>query len=57
MSNIAKHDSEQEREGDNSKESRVDLLVRRDTVTVHDSLESFRKLVRAQESGRRLVCA
>jgi hypothetical protein len=51
VSNIAEHDRKQEREGDDGKEARVDLLVRRDAVRVHDRLEALRELVRPMERG------
>ena len=52
VSNVTEHDREQEREGDHGKEARVDLLVRRDTVRIHDCLEALRKLVRSMERRR-----
>jgi hypothetical protein len=52
MSNVAEHDRKQEREGDDGKEARVDLLVRRDAVRVHDRLEALRELVRPMERRR-----
>lgn len=55
MSNITEHDGEEEREGDYCKQSRVDFLIRRDTITVHDSLETLRELVGAMESRGRLA--
>ena len=57
MSNVTEHDREQERERDHSEESRVDLLIRRDTVAVHNVLEPFGELVCAVESGWCLVRA
>lgn len=57
VANISEHDREQEREGDDGKETRVDLLVRSDTVAVHDSLETFGELVRPLECGRSLASA
>lgn len=50
VSNVSKHDSEEEGEGDDRKESRIDLLIRRNTVRVDDGLESGGKLVRRVES-------
>ena len=55
MTNITEHDSEQEREGDDSEQTRIDFLVRRDTVGIHDGLETLRELVRADERRRRAV--
>jgi hypothetical protein len=55
MSNITKHDREQEREGDDREQPRVDLLVLCDTVTVHDGLVPFRELVGSVKSRRRLM--
>jgi hypothetical protein len=57
VSNIAEHDREQERECDDGKETRVDLLVRRHAVRVHDCLEALRELVCPMERGRGLVRA
>lgn len=57
MTNVTEHDSEQEWERDDSEKTRVHLLVRRDTITVHDRLEAFRELVRAVERRRRLIRA
>lgn len=45
MSNVAKHDGEQERERDDGEQAGVDLLVRTDTVRVDDVLETFGELV------------
>ena len=49
VTDVAEHDCEQEGERNDSKQARVDLLVRRYTVGVHDGLETFSKLVRAVE--------
>ncbi len=57
MSNVTKHDRKQERKGDDSEKARVDLLVRRDAIRVHDRLESFCELIGPLERRRRLVCA
>jgi hypothetical protein len=57
MSNVAKHDCKQEREGDNGKKAGVDLLVRCNAIRVHDSLKAFREFIRPLERRRRLVCA
>lgn len=51
VTNVTEHDREQEGEGDDSKETGVDLLVGGNTVTVHDGLEAICKLVRAVECG------
>ena len=54
MSDIPKHDREQERERDHGEKPGVDFLVRGDPIAVHDRLEPLRKLVRADERRRRL---
>ena len=45
MTNITKHDSEQEGEDGNGKESRVDLLVSWNTVSVNDLLEGSSEVI------------
>lgn len=55
MSNITKHDGEQEREGDDSEQTRVDLLIRSNPIRVHYGLEAFGELVGAMECRRCLV--
>lgn len=55
MSNVTKHDSEKERERDDRKQSRVDLLVRSNTVRIDDGLHSLGHLVRTMERGGVLV--
>lgn len=57
MSDVSEHDGEEEGEGDDGEESRVDLLVRGDSVRVDNGLESSRELVRAVERGRVLGAA
>ena len=57
VSNVAEHDREQERKGDDGKEAWVDLLVRSDAIRVHDRLEALRELVRPMERRRRPVRA
>jgi len=52
MTDITKHDCEQEGECNDGEQSRVDFLVRTDSVSVDDVLESFGKLVGAVESRR-----
>lgn len=52
MTDITEHDCEQEGESDNGEQSRIDFLVRADTVSVDDILETFGELVRAMESRR-----
>ena len=54
MTNITKHDSEQEREGNDSEETWIDFLVGSNTVTIHDRLEAFGELIRAMEGWRLL---
>lgn len=54
MSNVAKHDGEQERERDDGEQAGVDFLVRADTVRVDNVLEAFCELVGPVESRRRL---
>lgn len=56
MTDVTKHDCEEEWECDDRKESRIDFLILRDTITVHDGLESLSKLVSPMERGGRLVC-
>jgi hypothetical protein len=57
VSDVSEHDGEEEGEGDDGEESRVDLLVRGDSVRVDNGLESSRELVRAVERGRVLGAA
>jgi hypothetical protein len=57
MTDVTEHHGEQEGKGDNGKQAGINFLVGRDSVTVHDTLESFRKFVCPVESGRRLVGA
>lgn len=38
MANISKHDSKQEREGDNSEEPRIGLLIISNTIGLHNLL-------------------
>ena len=57
MTNITEHDSEQEREGDDSEQTRIDFLIRRDTVGIHDGLEALGELVRTMERGGRAIRA
>jgi hypothetical protein len=57
VTNITKHDGEQEWEGDNGEETRVDLTVTCHSVGVHNVLESSRKLVRLVVSRWLPVCA
>ena len=45
MTDIAKHDSKQERECDHCKEARVDFLVTRRPIAVHNRLKALRELV------------
>lgn len=45
MSDITKHDGKEEGERNDSEKSRINLLVLGNTVAVHDSLETFGKLV------------
>ena len=49
MPNVAEHDRKQEREGDDGKKARVDFLVCRDAVRVHDRLEALCEFVRTME--------
>lgn len=44
MSDIAKHDTELEGESNNCKDSRVNFLVSRRPVGIHDTLEVFCEL-------------
>jgi len=54
MSNVAKHDHKQEREGDDGKKAGVDLLVRCNAIRVHDSLKAFREFIHLLERRRHL---
>ena len=49
VADVPEHDCEQEWEGNDSEETRVDFLVRCDTITIHYSLETLGKLIRALE--------
>lgn len=51
MPNVSEHNTEEEREGDARKESRVNLLVARDTVGVNDFLESPSEIVQLEVRG------
>lgn len=55
MTNVTEHDSEEEGERNNRKQSRVDLLIFGDTITIHNGLEGFSELVRSHERGWSLV--
>ena len=55
VTNVTKHDSEQEGESDDGEETRIDFLVSRDTIAVHDRLERLRELVRALKCRRLLA--
>ena len=57
MTDVAEHHGEQEGERDDCVQTRVDLLVGGDSVRIHDGLETFRELVRADEGGGRAVRA
>ena len=57
VAHVAKHDGEEEGEGDDRVQARVRLLVRRDAVCVHDRLEALGELVRALVRRRRLLGA
>ena len=46
MADIAKHHTEEKRECDLSKNSRIDFLVARYTICVHDLLEHRDEVVR-----------
>jgi len=46
MSNITKHDTEQEWESNNSKDCWVYFLIHWDTIGVNDLLESISELIR-----------
>lgn len=52
VTNISEHDREQERECNDGKETWINLLIRSNTIAVHDGLEAFGELVRALECGR-----
>ena len=55
MTDVAEHDSKQEGEGYDGEETRIDFLVSRDTIAVHDRLERLSELVRALECRRLLA--
>lgn len=55
VTEVAEHDGEEEGEGGDGEETRVDLLVRRDAVRVDDGLEGLGEGRGAVESRRRLV--
>ena len=55
VSNVTEHDTEHEGEGNDSKDSGVDLLVARDTIGINDGLETGGKLVGGKVGGRHLV--
>lgn len=52
MAQVTKHDSEEEREGDNSENSRVYFFMHGDTISIDDLLENFSKFIRFDISGR-----
>ena len=52
---VAEHDCEQERERDHRKQTGVDLLVRCNTIRIHDRLETFGEFVRSDERRGRPV--
>lgn len=47
MTNITEHHTKQERECDDGKKTRVDFLIRRDTIGVNDGLETFGEAIGA----------
>lgn len=55
VTNIAKHDRKQEWERNDSIQTRVDFLIRGNTIRIDQSLETFSKLVGPVERGRSLV--
>jgi hypothetical protein len=57
MSDITKHHGEQEGERNDSKQTRVDFLIGRNTISVHNGLEALGELVGASECWWRLVRA
>lgn len=52
VANVTKHDSKEEREGDDGEETGVDFLVRGDAVRINDGLEAGCELVDAVKGGR-----
>jgi hypothetical protein len=56
VTQITKHDGEQEGEGDHGKEPRIDFLICCDSIGIDDGLVSFRELVCAMERWRFLAC-
>lgn len=51
MAYISVHDSEEEREGDDCEDGRIDLFVRGNSIVVHNHLEVLGELV-GLEVGR-----
>ena len=51
MANISVHYSKQERESDNSEQSRIDFFVSRSAVSIHYFLKHFCELVGLEKSG------
>ena len=51
MAKVSKHDTEEEREGDNRDDSRVSFFVAWHSVSVHNYLENIRELSRFQIGG------
>lgn len=56
VANISEHDCEEERERNDRKKSRVNLLVLADTVAIHDGLEGFGEFIGPVERGWSFVC-
>jgi len=52
MTDITKHDSEEEGEGNDSKDTWVNFFVHWDTISVNDLLESGGEFIHLQISGR-----
>ena len=56
MPKVTKHDSKQEREGNNGEGCRVCFSVLGNTIGVHNLLEGVSDLIGLMVCGRRLVC-
>jgi len=52
VAQVTKHDSEEEREGDNCEDCGVYFFMHGDTISIDDLLENFSKFIRFDISGR-----
>lgn len=55
VTSIAKHDSEQEGEGDKREQTRVYFTVSSNTIGINDTLETFSELIGTMERWRFLA--